>query len=266
MSAAIKLSSSATHEFWEIPILYEDADLLALDKPAGLLTSPDPAASDRPSLMELLHAAIARGAPWAVEGGRACLMPAHRPDAETSGVLLLVKSKPVLVTLANWFSAEKPGARHVALVQGVPMQDRFTVDAKLAPHPLRPGFMRVDSQHGKRSRTVFEVRERFARFTLMQCEPLTQRLHQIRVHLRQAGLPVAGDRAYGGRLLLLSNLKQGYHLKPNQIERPLIAQPAVHAESLTLPHPVTGQPLAITAPWPKDLTVAVKYLRRYAAA
>ena len=121
-------------------------------------------------------------------------------------------------------------------------------------------------QRGKRSLTVFEVRERFSGFTLLQCEPLTNRPHQIRAHLRWARLPVVGDRAYGGRPLLLSSLKREYRLKPNQIERPLIARAALHAESLTLPHPVTGEALTITAPWPKDLTVAVKYLRRYAAA
>ena len=266
VSATIKLSSPATHEFWEIPILYEDAHLLALDKPSGLLTSPDAAEPDRPSLMTLLHAGIERGAPWAKENGRAYLMPAHRADAETSGVLLLAKSKPVLVTLVNWLNSETPGDRHLALVQGAPAEDQFTVDAKMARHPVRLGFMRVDSQRGKRSRTVFEVREKFAGFTLLQCDALTHRLHQIRVHLRYAGLSAVGDRAYGGRPLLLSSLKQAYRLKPNQIERPLIARAALHAETLTLPHPVTGEALAITAPWPKDLTVAVKYLRRYAAA
>jgi RluA family pseudouridine synthase len=266
VSATIKLSSPATQEFWEIPVLYEDAHLLALDKPSGLLTSPDSAEPDRPSLMKLLHAGIERGAPWAREGGRSYLMPAHRADAETSGVLLLAKSKPVLVALVNWFSEEKPGDRHLALVQGAPAEDRFTVDAKLARHPVRLGYMRVDSQRGKRSRTVFEVRERFAGFTLLQCEALTRRLHQIRVHLRYIGLSAVGDRAYGGRPLLLSSLKREYRLKPNQIERPLIARAALHAEALTLPHPVTGETLTLTAPWPKDLTVAVKYLRRYAAA
>jgi len=78
-------------------------------------------------------------------------------------------------------------------------------------------------------------------------------------------VPAVGDRAYGGRLLMLSSLKQNYRLKLNQIERPLLDRPALHAEFLTLPHPVTGASLTISAPWPKDLTVAVKYLRRYAA-
>jgi 23S rRNA-/tRNA-specific pseudouridylate synthase len=70
--------------------------------------------------------------------------------------------------------------------------------------------------------------------------------------------------AYGGRPLLLSSLKRNYRLKPDQIEHPLMARTALHAEAFTLPHPVTGEALTITAPWPKDLTVAVKYLRRYA--
>jgi 23S rRNA pseudouridine1911/1915/1917 synthase len=266
VSATIKLSSPATREFWEIPVLYEDAHLLALDKPSGLLTSPDAAEPDRPNLTSLLHKGIERGAPWAQQADRAYLMPAHREDAEASGVLLLAKTKQVLVTLVNWFNSEKPGDRHVALVQGTPPESRFTVDAKIARHPIRPGWMRVDSQRGKRSRTVFEVREKFAGFALLQCEALTQRRHQIRVHLRHAGLSAVGDMAYGGRPLFLSSLKRDYRLKPNQTERPLISQTALHAASLTLPHPVTGASLTITAPWPKDLTVAVKYLRRYAAA
>jgi 23S rRNA pseudouridine1911/1915/1917 synthase len=266
VSATIKLSSPTTHGFWEIPVLYEDEHLLALDKPSDLPTSPDRREPDGPNLMKLLHAGIERGAAWAKESGRAYLRQSHRLDAELSGVILLAKSKPVLVALMNLFGAEKPGFRQVALVREAPAGDRFTVDAKLAPHPTRLGLMHVDPMRGKRALTVFEVRERFARFTLLQCESSTNRPHQIRVHLRHAGVPAVGDRAYGGRLLMLSSLKPQYRLKLNQIERPLLARPALHAEALTLPHPVTGAALTITAPWPKDLTVAVKYLRRYAAA
>jgi 23S rRNA pseudouridine1911/1915/1917 synthase len=260
----IKLSSPRTHEFWEIDVLYEDAHLLALDKPSGLLTSPANAEPDRPNLTTLLQAGIERGSPWAKQGGWAYLMPAHREDAEVSGVLLLAKSKRVLATLADWFNSERLGACYLALAQGTPPENKFTADAKIARHPTRPGWMRVDSQRGKRSRTIFEVREKFAGFTLLRCEALTRRPHQIRVHLRYAGFPAVGDTAYGGRALFLSSLKRDYRLKPNQAERPLISRPALHAESLTLPHPVTGAALTIAAPWPKDLTVAVKYLRRYA--
>jgi len=262
--SSIKLSSPAARAFWEIPVLFEDEYLLALDKPAGLLTSPDRYDRQRPNLMKLLHAAIAGGKPWARERGLNYLMNAHRLDCETSGVILLAKSKPALITLANLFGSEKPLKRYAALVQGTPADDKFEVDAGLAPHPVKTGLMRVDPKNGKRSRTVFQVLEKFSGWTLLRCEPFTGRTHQIRVHLRHAGLPVVGDELYGGKPLWLSRLKPAYRLKRGREERPLISRVALHAEQLTLPHPVTGETLTITAPWPKDFRVAVKYLRQFA--
>src|SRR5215471_10809214 len=99
----IKLSSPATREFWEIPVLYEDEHLLAVDKPSGLLVSPDRYDPNRPNLMKLLHSAIVAGKPWASQRRLTYLMNAHRLDFETSGVILLAKDKPVLVKLANAF-------------------------------------------------------------------------------------------------------------------------------------------------------------------
>jgi RluA family pseudouridine synthase len=265
VSAALKLSWPATRSFWEIPVLFEDEFLLALDKPAGLLTSPDRYDPERPNLMKLLHAGIAEAKPWARERRLDYLMNAHRLDLETSGVILLAKNKPALVRLADLFGSEKPRKQYLALAQGAPAENLLEINAALAPHPARPGLMRVDPKHGKRSRTVVEVLERFSRCTFLKCEPLTGRTHQIRIHLRHAGLPLVGDTLYGGRPLYLSRLKPGYRPRKNEPERPLMGRVALHAESLTLPHPVTGELVTISAPWPKDLTVAVKYLRRYAA-
>src|SRR5579862_9582010 len=97
MSEVIKLSSPATREFWEIPVLFEDDHLLALDKPSGLLTSPDRYDAQRPNLMKLLHEGITLSKPWAAQRKLTYLMNAHRLDFETSGVILLAKTKPVLV-------------------------------------------------------------------------------------------------------------------------------------------------------------------------
>jgi len=265
VSAAIKLSSPATREFWEIPVLFEDENLLALDKPARLLTSPDRYDPNRPNLMKLLHAGIANGKPWARERNLNYLSNAHRLDFETSGIILLAKNKAALVALADLFGTEKPLKKYVALVRGEPPAEKFEVDAKLAAHPVKIGLMRVDPKNGKKSKTKFEVLERFPRFgyTLLHCEPLTGRTHQIRVHASHIGLKIAGDELYGGKFLWLSRLKPDYRLKPGREERPLISRVALHAEELQLPHPVTQEMLTITAPWPKDLTVAVKYLRRY---
>jgi len=263
-NAVIKLSSPATHEFWEIPVLYEDAQLLALSKPPRVLTSADRFDPDRPNLMKLLHEGITAAKPWARERGLSYLMNAHRLDADTSGVLLLAKTKPILIALANLFGVEKPEFTYVAVAQGVPMQETWTVNAPLAPHPGQPGVMRVSSQEGKAAKTRFRVLRKFAGWSLIECQPLPVRTHQLRVHLQHSGFPIVGDSLYGGHPLLLSELKSSYRLKPGRTERPLLATTALHGEKLTLPHPVTQEPLTITAPWPKDLTVALKYLQLYA--
>jgi len=266
VSDLIKLSSPATREFWEIPVLFADPHLLALDKPAGLPVSPDRAQPERPCLMRLLHDAIAARKPWVLERELNYLSHAHRLEADASGVLLLARSKPVLVTLANLFGSRQPVRSFIALVQGSPAEDQFQVNARLATQLDAGGVLRVDARHGKRAETRCTVLERFARHTLLRCEPLTDRPHQLRAHLFNSGLRLIGDAVYGGKPLWLSRLKPGYRLKPGREERPLLARPALHAEQISLPHPVTGEPLTFTAPWPKDLRVAVKYLREYNGA
>ena len=264
MPTSIKLSSPATSEFWEIPVLFEDEHMLALNKPAGLPTSPDRDDPTRLSLMKLLHTGIAGSKPWARERGLSYLANAHRLDSEISGVMLLAKSKPVLVRLANLLGTERPVNIFVALLPGTPPHPKWEVDAPLAPFPNRPGQMRVDPKHGKKSRTLFDVREQFRGYALVQCRPFTRRTHQIRVHLKHWGLPICGDRVYGGRPLLLSELKDNYRLKTGKTERPLISTVALHAEEFTIAHPVTGAEIKIIAPWPKDFSVALKHLRRHA--
>jgi RluA family pseudouridine synthase len=262
--SVIKLSSPATKEFWEIPVLFEDEHLLAINKPALLLSSPDRYDPDRPNLMKLLHHDIERGAPWAKQRNLSYLMNAHRLDFETTGILLLAKNKPALVELANILGSERAAKVYAALVHGTPEEDAFRIEAKLAPHPTKVGMMRVDPKRGKRSVTEVKVREDFNRYTLLECRPRTGRTHQIRAHLRHMRLPIVGDAQYGGRPLLLSKLKRNYELKEGQKERPLISTTALHAEQLKIPHPVGGAEVVIDAPWPKDLMVAVKYLRRFA--
>jgi 23S rRNA pseudouridine1911/1915/1917 synthase len=260
----IKLSSPETQEFWEIPVLFEDEHLLAINKPARLLISPDADDASRPSLMKLLHTAIAAGKPWAKARGLTYLANAHRLDFETAGVLLLAKDKPALIKLADLFGSEKPLHTYIALVHGTPEQDEFEVDAPIGPHQSIAGLMRVEPKDGKASRTRFKVLEKFRGYTLLQCQPYTARTHQIRVHLYHVHLSVLGDALYRGGKLYLSEIKTKYRARDDKEERPLISSVALHAETLTLPHPVTGEMITITAKWPKDLEVAVKYLKMFA--
>jgi 23S rRNA pseudouridine1911/1915/1917 synthase len=260
----IKLSSPETQEFWEIPVIFEDEHLLAISKPARLLSSPDRYDANRPNLMKLLHAGIAAGKPWAKARGLTYLANAHRLDFETTGVMLLAKNKPALIKLADMFGSEKPEKTYIAIVQGTPEQDEFEVDAPISPHPTSIGLMRVEPRRGKASRTAFKVLTKFRGYTLLQCRPFTGRTHQIRVHLYHVHLPILGDALYRGSKLYLSEIKRKYRARDDREERPLISTVALHAETLTLPHPVTSEMITMKAKWPKDLEVAVKYLKMFA--
>lgn len=262
----IKLSSPATKEFWKLPILFEDDTLLAIDKPTQLLTSPDRYNEDRPNVMKLLHRDITAGAASMGERGLTYLANAHRLDFETSGILLMAKTKPALINLANQFGEERPHKRYFALINGNPALDEFEVDQPLAHHPIRVHEVRVDEKNGKKSRTAFKVVERFRSYSLVECRPFTGRTHQIRVHLKHYGYPIVGDKLYGGGPLLLSHLKRDFRLKKDRVENPLINRVALHASDLTVTHPVTLQEVAIHAPMPHDMSVALKFLRKFGMA
>jgi RluA family pseudouridine synthase len=260
----IKLSSPATKGYWEIPVLFEDDTLLAIDKPTRLLVSPDRYDIMRPNIMRLLHTDIARGAKWVQERGLTYIANAHRLDFETTGILLLAKNKPALVSLANQFGSELAKKVYLTLVTGSPENDEFDNNARLGQHPTKIGIVRVDEKNGKRSYTAFETIDRFKGYTYLRCRPRTGRTHQIRVHLQHRGLPILGDQLYGGPQLLLSKLKKDYHLKRGKTERPLIDRVALHAHELRITHPVTNAEVVITSQLPHDMEVALKMLRRHA--
>jgi len=265
-----------------LAVLYEDAALLALDKPGGVMVAPDTYDKQKPNLMSAVHRALGTPAAWVRERHLNFLANVHRLDADTSGVLLLAKTREALRAVAKQFHDRTVGKGYLALVAGVPAEDEFAVEMQIGPHPARP-WLQTERRHGgKRTLTRFRVLERFrlpflrsqskgpslGAVALVQCEPETGRTHQIRVHLQHAGHPILGDALYGGgsrSTLLLSQLKPGYKPHANEAERPLLGRLALHAERLVVVHPVSGTPLELVAPLPKDFQVALKYLRRFAA-
>jgi 23S rRNA pseudouridine955/2504/2580 synthase/23S rRNA pseudouridine1911/1915/1917 synthase len=261
----IKLSAPETGGYWEIPILFEDGQLLALDKPSGLLTCPDRYDLTRPNLRQLLQRDVNRGATWVRARNLTFLANAYRLDLETSGVLLLAKDKATLMALADQFSTPKPIKYYLALVHSVPQENAFSCTAKLAPHPHKPGIVRADPQHGKQAITHFTVLERFQDHTLLRCQPVFDRTHQVRVHLKWLKFPLVADEVYHGRKLMLSSLKPNYRLKDDRSEKPLLNRTALHAECLRLVHPLSQADLTISAPSPKDFLVALKYLRKFSS-
>lgn len=255
------------------PVLFEDDTMLAFDKPSGLLVAPDRWDKARENLMSLVHA----------ERGQD-VANVHRLDADTSGVLLCAKTKPALDFLSGQFQSKTVEKIYHALVIVLPpeeamkvvtpvrapdggLPDAFTMDLALDKDEQNPGRMRIFKKRGgKPSLTKFRTVERFGRHALVECRPLTGRTHQLRVHLAAAGAPILNDRFYGvpGTELRLSDLKRGY--KGRDEEKPLLARLALHASSLTVKHPDTREPVVVTAELPHEMALALKYLRKFAAA
>jgi len=239
-----------------VEILHEDDDVLAVNKPAGLLAVPDRYDKDKPNLISLLQAA--RPGEW--------LSNVHRLDFKTSGVFVVAKKQEAFRDLVRQFRERETHKTYAALAQGTPPESPLTIDLPIGPHPRFRGLSRIDYHRGREARSVVRIRERFDRFSLLEVTIETGRMHQVRVHLQAVGCPIVGDADYGGAPLLLSQLKRRYRAKEEEAERPLLDRPALHAEKLTLTSLAMGEKFTIEAPWPKDLTVAVKYLRKFAAA
>lgn len=236
------------------PVLFEDDSLIAFAKPAGLPVVPERWKRGAPDLMSFVHARLAPD--W---------FNVHRLDRDTSGVLLCAKTKAAVRDLTQQFAAGKAEKRYLALVARAPARPSGQIDAPLAPDPRRAGRMRV-SPGGKEAVSEYVVLERWrSGHALVEVRPRTGRQHQVRVHLAHLGCPIVGDPLYGeGQPLLLSQLKRGYR-GDRSAEKPLVARLALHAESLTVRHPIARQPLRLRAELPRDLALALAMLRRHAA-
>src|ERR671925_127603 len=227
----------------ELSILYEDADLLVINKPAGLLVIPDRWDASKPTVVKLARAylnaqATAKGM-IAAEPPRIWVV--HRLDRDTSGVLILAKTDRVHAALSQQFEHGEVLKTYLALVSGQGVRADGVIRLPIGPHPQRPGLMAIQRRHGKSALTRYSVLERFRSFTLLDVRPQTGRTHQIRVHLRAIGHPLAIDQLYGDReALLLSALKPSYRPKAGEEERPIMARLTLHAQALELTHPGHG--------------------------
>jgi RluA family pseudouridine synthase len=180
-----------------IPILYEDRSVIAIDKPVGWMLVPyNWDKSDR-NLHLAISSSILAGDFWARSRGLKYLRHVHRLDAETSGVLLLAKSPGALQTYSRLFESRQVEKKYIAVVQGIPSQTGWTCWLKIAPDPIQRARMKIDSRHGKDAETQFTVLQVSNERALLEARPLTGRTHQIRLHLAAAGHPVVGDNLYG---------------------------------------------------------------------
>lgn len=226
--------------------VYRDDALLVLDKPAGLPIHPT----------ARYHHGTVVGLLLRKNGPAFQAAPAHRLDRETSGLLVCGRTPEASRALMRAFQEGDVQKEYLAIVEGCPQEDRFSVDAPLIEGtPTIRIAVRVDPS-GRPARTHFEVVQRFlkdtVRFALVRCVPETGRQHQIRVHLQWAGFPLVGDKMYGPDPGYFDRFSR-HCLEPEAWARLRLARHALHAAKLSLPHPLTGQTAVFTSPLPEDL-------------
>ncbi len=180
----------------QIPILYEDRSVIALDKPAGWLLVPDDWQQTSRNLQAAINDSIAACDFWAHSRNLRFLRCIHRLDAETTGVLLCVKSTAAVPEFSRLFESRQMEKVYLAVVHGEPRQREWTCREPLGPALGKAGRMKVDSLSGKPAETHFHVLETKGGRALIEAHPLTGRTHQIRVHLAHAGHAVLGDSLY----------------------------------------------------------------------
>jgi len=173
-----------------------------------------------------------------------------------------------LTALERQFETGQAKAHYLALVLGALPEPDIVIRRELENDRDQPGRMRLAATYRRGTcRTRLHTIEVFRAHSLLEAWPSADKTHQVRIHLAHVGCPVIADACYGnGRGLYLSEIKSDYKFKTNASERPLIGRVALHAASLTFAHPATHGELTITAPWPKDFSIAIKYLKRFASA
>ena len=234
-----------------LDVLYEDAHMIVVNKPAGLVVHP---AAGNPA-GTLVNALLAHCTDLSGVGGVERPGIVHRLDKDTSGVLVAAKSDAAHRALSLAFRWRTTDKRYLAVAYGIPPSGEGVVDAAIARHPTERKRMAVVAS-GRPARTLYWVREPLAGCALLECRPVTGRTHQIRVHLAHAGHAIVGDPVYAGRqwrTLADPEAAAACRSFPRQ---------ALHAWRLTITHPATGEPMTFEAPPPADLEALLDALRR----
>ena len=217
-------------------IVYEDGDLLVVDKPAGMTVHPSPGHSRH----TLVHAVLAHCPDLSGIGGKQRPGIVHRLDKDTSGLIIVAKHDSAHLSLARQLKERRVEKTYLALVEGRPKPAEGVIDAPIARHPRHRKKMAV-VEGGREARTRYRVVREVDGRSLVEVRPETGRTHQIRVHLASIGHPVVGDALYGKRSEALG-------------------RQFLHAQRLAFRHPRTDERLELEAPLAEDLAKALRVL------
>ncbi len=217
-----------------LDIIYEDKDLLVVNKAAGMVVHPAPGHVDD----TLVNALIALYPDIQRENSEQRPGIIHRLDKDTSGLIIVARNAATHSALADQMKRHAIVKRYLALVEGVVALDQGSIDAPIGRNPRHRQQMAITTVRSRAARTHFRVQERFERHTLLLLELETGRTHQIRVHLKAIGHPIVGDPVYGS-----GSINRGLTLK----------RQFLHAYQLKFTHPTTGNAVNLEAPLPEDL-------------
>ncbi|MCP9751135.1 RluA family pseudouridine synthase [Ferruginibacter sp. HRS2-29] len=230
-------------------VVYENDDFVAINKPSGLLTIPDREQTEK-SLKEYLKDKYGD------------IFTVHRLDKDTSGLVLFAKNEATHKYLSKLFEDRKVEKYYVGIVLGRPANDKGEIEAPIGENPAHKGTMNVH-RNGKPSHTSYEVMEGNKYYSMVSFQLHTGRTHQIRVHSKEIGHPLAVDDMYGdGKPVLLSAIKKKFRLsKHDDEERPMISRLALHSYKLIF-ETADGEKLELVAEVPKEFRALMQQLKK----
>ncbi len=240
--------AAAQPEDISLDVLFEDGDLLVLNKAPGIVVHPAAGNEEHTLVNALLH--HCQGQLSGI-GGVARPGIVHRLDKETSGCLVVAKNDAAHLALSAQFSDRTTEKTYLAILCGAVPRDSGEIRAAIARHPSHRKRMAVSQGEGREAHTRYRVAERLRCATLVEADLHTGRTHQLRVHFQHIGFPIAGDETYGA-----SQSKKLAELTGYTAPRVLL-----HAHRLSFIHPRSGRRRRFTAPWPEDFQRALEALR-----
>lgn len=228
-------------------ILFENDDLIVVNKPP-FLASLDEREGGEINLLRL--------AKQYSDDAQIC----HRLDKETSGALVIAKNPEAYRLVSMQFERRKVNKVYHAIIDGTHVFEDLKVDLPILN--LGNKNVTISRAEGKLAETWFKSLQYFKHYTLVECRPVTGRMHQIRIHLASQKASIAGDSMYGGKPVFLSKIKRGYRLGKDQEEQPIMKRFALHAKEITFKIN-DEESVTIEAPYPKDFATLLKQLEQF---
>lgn len=240
----------------KIEIIYQDDDILVVNKPAGISVTKD--RSGEKQMMDLLEDQLG-------EQAASELKLSHRLDKPTSGVIILAKNAEYQSQLSSMFEKQMITKIYLALVTGfVPGRGFGQINAKIIKDRNNPGQMTLTRKKGKDAKTNWRQIADFTSFSLIEAKMVTNRTHQLRLHLPSMGLPLAIDPVYGkDDPIYLSEFKKRYNLGRHKEEKPLMERLTLHAYQIKFNWPIEGKPQSFVAGLDKKFKATIKMLTKH---